>query len=118
MNQRDLLAQAMGLSELARAAQSGAARPVELGNIDLYHRPQHQNPDGSTSTVRTMGYNVGGLETNLPTIAPNGDLLHGRQALELFGRTGQHLGRYRTPEEAEIAAQALHLDQARMYGMR
>jgi hypothetical protein len=112
MDQRQLLAQAMRPSFAA-----GGPTPVEIGNIDLYHRPVHRNPDGSISTVHTMGFNLGGLETNLPTVGPNGEMLTPEQALQLYGRTGQHLGRFRSIEDAERAAQLLHLDQQRLYGL-
>lgn len=82
------------------------------GNIDLSNRPRVKNPDGSISTVRSVGVNLDGKEVVLPTVSPSGDNWTTAQAIDNYKRTGQHLGIYNTPEEATTAAKALHEQQA------
>jgi len=88
---------------------------VEPGNIDLNKRPVVRNPDGSISTVRSMGVNIDGREVLLPTVSPDGRLLQPEEAIDLYRRTGQHLGMFDTPENSNAYAQKLHEDQARQY---
>jgi hypothetical protein len=92
--------------------QQGAVIP---GNIDVYNRPVVTNPDGSVSTVRTMGINDQGFEVNIPTVSPDGRILTDQQAEDLYRQTGAHLGKFRTVAEAERAAQALHQQQGTQY---
>ena len=90
--------------------------PVEPGNIDLMHRPVVKNPDGSISTVLTMTeQDQDGLWVNFPTIGPNGERWTPEQAWRYYLATGQHLGKFRTLEAAEAAAQSLHEDQEALY---
>lgn len=89
--------------------------PVEAGNIDLTARPKVRTPDGDIATVRTMGIHDNGLEVNIPTVSDDGRLLSDDEAVELYRRTGKHLGKYRSVEEAGAAAEQLHLDQEKMY---
>ena len=90
--------------------------PVEPGNIDLMHRPVVKNPDGSISTVLTMTeQDQDGLWVNFPTIGPNGERWTPEQAWRYYLATGQHLGKFRTLEAAEAAAQSLHKDQEALY---
>ena len=100
-----------------RLLGAGAGGPLEPGNIDLNNRPIHHNPDGSISTVRSMSFQdeKGGPEILVPTIADDGTSLTDDQAIALYRRTGKHLGKFRTPDEATAYAQRLHEDQARMY---
>ncbi len=50
-------------------------------------------------------------ETLIPTVI-NGKSFTPEQAINEFRRTGQHLGIFDTPENAEAYAQALHNAQA------
>lgn len=89
---------------------------IEPGNIDLSRRPHVMNPDGSVSTVRSMGVGFDGpdgkvKEYLIPTVSDDGHLLTGKQAIEQFKATGKHLGVYATPEESTKAALAIHRDQ-------
>lgn len=86
-----------------------------LGNIDLLNRPVVPNEDGSISTVRSVGVNIDGQEVLLPTVSPEGKILSTREAVDLYKRTGQYLGKFKTPEESNAYAQRLHTDQEQMY---
>jgi len=88
---------------------------LEPGNIDLNNRPIVRNPDGTISTVRSMGVNLDGREVLLPTVSPDGRILSPDEAVALYRQTGQHLGMFDTPEHSSAYAQQLHEDQARQY---
>lgn len=87
-------------------------QPTEPGNIDLTKRPQHKNPDGSVSTVRSMSFSEGGPEILVPTIADDGTPLSEDQAIKLYHDTGRHLGKFETVAEANAYARRLHEQQA------
>ena len=82
------------------------------GNIDLTNRPKVKNPDGSTSTVRSASFGLGGRETLLPTVSDDGRVMSDDDAVKQFLRTGQHLGQFGTPRAADAYATALHNQQA------
>ena len=94
------------------------AQPLEKGNIDLSKRKPVKLPDGSTATIRSMSGNVDGKEVLIPTIGPNGenwdpDTKEGaRAAWDHYNKTGQHLGKFNTPEEADSYAEWLHNSEA------
>lgn len=87
---------------------------TEQGNIDLTKRPRVHTPDGSTATVRSIGVNIDGQEVLLPTVSGDGKLLSNEQAIAEYQRTGQHLGKFATPEASNVYAEALHQAQQRM----
>jgi hypothetical protein len=87
------------------------------GNINLFNRPVVKNPDGSISTVRSTGVNLDGRETLLPTVSPEGKNLSLDEAIDLYRRTGQHLGKFDTVDQSNAYAQALHEAQAKQYAM-
>jgi GGDEF domain-containing protein len=94
-----------------------AKRPAAygLGNIDLANRPVVRNPDGSISTVRSMSVNFDGEEVLIPTVSGDGRVLSDDDAIQEYRRTGQFLGKFKTPDEATAYAESLHNDQEQQY---
>lgn len=88
---------------------------IEAGNIDLTKRPVVRNADGSISTVRSLGFNDGNSEVLIPTVHPDGYIMNDDDAIKHYFKTGQHLGRFLTPEASNAYAESLHNDQADMY---
>jgi hypothetical protein len=84
---------------------------LELGNIDLYSRPEVKNPDGSTSTVRSISVNMNGREYLIPTVIGN-RIVPNDEAIKHFRKTGQHLGVFDSPASATAYANQLHNDYA------
>lgn len=120
----ELDANALPAQQRVAAAMSGPpASPVgpfpgmlEQGNIDLAKRPIVRNPDGSISTVRSMSFeDNSGREVLVPTVSPDGRILSNRDAMELYGKTGQNLGKFDNPEDADRYAEALHKSQEQFY---
>ena len=93
----------------------------EQGNIDLNSRPRVYNPDGSISTVRSMGANFDGREVLLPTVRKDpfhpfgGYIMSDDAAVAHYRNTGQHLGIFDTPQNADAYGRALHDAQALQY---
>lgn len=88
---------------------------IEPGNIDLKKRPVVKNRDGSISTVRSLGVNIDGVEVLIPTVIKD-RVVSKREAVEHYKKTGEHLGKFASPEAASAYAQRLHEEQAEMYG--
>ena len=78
-----------------------------MGNIDLNSRAVVKNPDGSISTEKSFSTNINGKEVLLPTIV-NGKEVSEKEAINHYYKTGEHLGKFDTPEQADKYAQALH----------
>jgi hypothetical protein len=94
----------------------GPPKPTAAGNIDLKNRPVVKNADGSISTIRSVGVNLDGKETLLPTIGDDGRELTTDEAVEVYRKTGKHLGQFNTPEEATTFAKGLSMEQGQRHG--
>lgn len=100
---------------------------IERGNIDLHDRPSVKNSDGSVSTVRSSSFERDGKEVLLPTVgslkegtfgskkSKDATILTNRQANKIADKTGKHLGKFRTPAQADQYAIALHKMQEKEY---
>lgn len=92
---------------------------VEQGNINILARPKVRMPDGGIATVHSMSFSDdSGNEILVPMISPDGKILNENQAIELYRKTKQHLGKFKTPEAASAYAEKLHLQQADYYGVK
>ena len=92
---------------------AGPGEPVEEGTLDLGNRPVIRNRDGSISTVRSISIGEDGREILLPTVRtglPRAMTNH--EAVDWYHRTGEHLGKFNSPEDATVRAKQIHRDQA------
>jgi hypothetical protein len=87
--------------------------PVVKGNIDLSKRKAVRLPSGEIATIRSLGFEDDGLEVVIPTIGPRGEDWTDDQALNHYYRTGQHLGKLQTSQEATIYSIWLSESEAR-----
>lgn len=81
------------------------------GNVNLKNRPQVKNPDGTISTIRSISINEDGKEILIPTVSQDGKILSDMEAINLYHKTGQHLGKFKTIKEANDYAIKLHKQQ-------
>ena len=84
---------------------------VEPGNIDVSKLPKVRNPDGSYSTVLTIGIEQDGKHYVIPTVI-NGRVVSEKEAVDYFNKTRKHLGAFGTQEESDAYAQRLHDQEA------
>ena len=76
-----------------------------------------KNPDGSTSTVRTMSIGTDQGEVLIPTVYDNRQHSE-REAIKRYEQTGGHFGVYSGVGAANRAAQRLHDSHARKLAVR
>lgn len=91
---------------------------IEPGNLDLLNRPQVSNEDGSVSTVLSMSFYDPDSEAEvlIPRVSLAGTILSEDEAVDNYYSSGQHLGKFKTPEAASKYAQELHNQQQSFYG--
>ena len=96
--------------------------PVVAGNIDLSKRKPVTLPSGEQATIRSMSVGFDDGEVLIPTIGPNGenwdpDTDKGYDAaVSHYKKTGQHLGKFKTPDEASAYGEWLHNQEAERIG--
>ena len=81
--------------------------PITPGNIDLKNRPVVKNEDGTSSTVLTTTIGENGKTILLPLIV-NGKKVDVKTATDHYHKTGEHMGIFKTEEDAEAYDQGLH----------
>lgn len=110
----------MGMPSMQDITNEFKKEPVgnfaEKGNIDLFNRPVTQNEDGTISTVRSMSFNDGNHEVLIPTVADDGAILSEEDAINNYYKTGKHLGKFNSVEDANQYAENLHNQQEGLYG--
>lgn len=90
---------------------------LEPGNIDIHNRPVVKNGD-KISTVRSISINEDGKEILIPTVSDEGKLLSDKEAIDLYHRTGKHLGKFDSVANANAYAEKLHQQQDKEYSGR
>lgn len=117
MHAKDLLVESLGdYVPVALEAKASVVKPVEQGNIDLFNRPVVKNADGTISTVRSMSVGIDGKEVLIPTVSDDGRILSEKEAIEQYRKTGRHLGKFNSAEDATAYAKWLHSQQDNLYG--
>ena len=97
-------------------SQIGLPKPRIPGNVDLFNRKVLNNPDGSVSTTSSISIGTDQGEVLIPTVI-DGVRLSNEDAIKRYRQTGEHLGIFDTPENADSYATALHNEQARRMGL-
>lgn len=85
------------------------------GNIDLNNRSIQVHKNGKDySSLESMSFEENGQEVLIPTVV-NGKLLSDDAAIAHYRKTGQHLGKFASPEEASAYALQLERRQQAYY---
>ncbi len=85
---------------------------VEQGNIDLSKRPIVRRADGSISTLSSMSFkDEDGKEVLIPMIGSDGKIMTVGESVKEYHKTGKHLGKFESVEDANAYAEVLHSDQ-------
>lgn len=94
-------------------------QPVQSGNIDVSSRRPIDLGNGQFATVRSMSFvdPNDNTETLIPTAdTDNGRILSAQEAIQRYYDTGEHLGKFKTPEAATAYAIQLHDQEAQRIG--
>lgn len=93
---------------------------VQQGNIDINNRPVVLNPEtGEISTVRSITVtDDDGRAYILPTVSDDGRIVSNEEAIDIFRKTGKHLGIFDNEENATSFAEKLHLSQEKQYAAK
>ena len=90
------------------------------GNIDLFNRDTGlYDKNGKLMTVDSIGIEEDGKNIVIPTVVnQNGKWVHLSKddAIDWYHQTGEHLGIYKSQEEADEIAQKIHEQQDALYG--
>ena len=89
----------------------GVPGMVAPGNIDLTKRPLVHHKDGSSSTLYSASFGTAKGEVLVPLVSPDGKMLSMKQAFKRYEDTGENLGIFKTPAEADRYAEMLHNKQ-------
>ena len=94
---------------LRRAFSPDTTGQFGKGNIDLNNRQVVHNKDGSISTEYSFSFydEDTGKEVLIPSVV-NGRVVTEDQAINHYYKTGEYLGMFDTPEEADEYAEMLH----------
>jgi hypothetical protein len=86
--------------------------PVEIGNLDPYHRKIYKHPnDNGYGTTYSMSFeDENKLNVLIPQIV-DGKMLTKEQAIEHYKKTGESFGKFKTWQDADKYAEALHNSQ-------
>lgn len=90
-----------------QARSGGPAGLVQPGNVNLTGRPVLHNADGTISSEKSFSIGTDKGETLLPLIV-NGKELTQQQAIDHYRQTGEHMGIFDTPENADAYATQVH----------
>lgn len=104
-------------NNVSRVDDSSIANPEGLmshGNIDIDNRQVVKNDDGSISTEESMSFEEDGVEVLVPTVF-DGKHHTNDEAIAHYQETGQHLGKFDTPANADKFAESLHNRQEAFY---
>jgi len=99
--------------------QSKPKGQLEKGNINLTNRPIVQNSDGSISTVRSITITDGKIAVLIPSVIRKpdgtGKVVGNNEAIKHYRKTGEHLGKFNSVNNANSYAEQLHKDQEKRY---
>lgn len=89
---------------------------IAPGNINLDARKVYRGADGSIRTENSISIGTDRGEVLIPTVV-DGIQLSEDEAVQHYWDTGENLGTFATPEDANNYADQLHLRQDRVYNL-